>query len=305
MSDRVVIEVGLNENQQRHANRHVPYTAVELAADARRCHDAGAAIVHYHGRRGPDGEPALSDAAANLEAQRRITDAAPLIAYPSYGSEVRVLDYYDIGTPAPERYSHVVACVEAGLRCEVAPVDLGAFDSNAAFDPASGRLVPSTGLLMNTGTDQRWALELCRRRGLKPFFTAFDTVHLQNLRNLVDWGWAGAPPFVLKVFLVGASATPETMLFHRGRWRELFPEAEICWSPLVYGTSQLPLCALALSLGGHVRMGIGDHHYRELGEPTNAALVEQIVAVARALGREPATPDEARALMGIRPRPDD
>ena len=244
-----------------------------------------------------------SDAAVNLEAQRRITDAAPLIAYPSYGSEVRVLDYYDIGTPAPERYGHIVACVEAGLRCEVAPVDLGAFDSNAAFDSVSGRLVPSTGLLMNTGTDQSWALEFCRRRGLKPFFTAFDTIHLQNLRNLVEWGSAGTLPLVLKIFLVGASATPQTLLFHRGRLRELFAEADILWTPLVYGTSQLPLCALSLSLGGHVRVGIGDHHYRELGEPTNAALVERIVAVARALGREPATRDEARALMGIHPRP--
>ena len=68
-----IIEVGLNENQERRANRHVPYTAAELADDARRCHDAGAAVVHYHGRRGPHGEPALSDAAVNLEAQRRIT----------------------------------------------------------------------------------------------------------------------------------------------------------------------------------------------------------------------------------------
>ena len=69
--------------------------------------------------------------------------------------------------------------------------------------------------------------------------------------------------------------------------------------PLVHGADQFPLCTLSLSLGGHVRVGIGDHAYRERGEPTNEVLVEQVVAVTRALGREPATPEEARHRMGL------
>ncbi|MFQ5666682.1 MAG: 3-keto-5-aminohexanoate cleavage protein [Candidatus Binatia bacterium] len=301
MSDRVIIEVGLNENQDRRANRHVPYSAAELAADARRCYEAGAAIVHYHGR-GPAGEPALSDPSLNLAAQRRITEATPLIAYPSYGAEVRVLDYYDIGTPAPQRYQHVSETVRGGVRVEVAPVDLGVFDSNARWDTQAGRLAPSTGLLMNTGSDHRWILDFCRRNGIKPHFNVFDTIHLQNLLNLIHWNWAGSPPLVVKLFLAGRSATPSTLLFYHQRLRELFAGVELIWMPLVYGTDQFPLCTLALAFGGHVRIGIGDHHYREHGEPTNAALVEQMVTVARAIGREPATPDEARAQMGLATR---
>jgi hypothetical protein len=130
----VIIEVGLNENQTRAANRHVPYSAEQLAADARRCADAGAAIVHYHARRGPDGEPALSDPELNGAAQRAIGKASAVIAYPSYGEEVRVLEHYSIGTPAPERYRHLRAGVAAGVPFEIAPVDLGALDTNAVWD---------------------------------------------------------------------------------------------------------------------------------------------------------------------------
>jgi uncharacterized protein (DUF849 family) len=297
----VIIEVGLNENQLRAANRNVPYSADELAQDARRCADAGAAIVHYHGR-GKAGEPALSDPDPNVEVQRAIGKAAGVIAYPSYGEEVRVLEHYSIGTPAPERYRHLRAGVASGVRFEIAPVDLGAFDTNAAWDAAAGRLVPSAGALLNTGADQQWMLEFCRTARLKPQFTTFDTLHLQSLRNVIDWGWAGPGPAFVKLFLAGASATPATLVFYRERMRDLFAGIELLWTPLVYGTDQFPLAALSLALGGHVRVGIGDHAYRERGEPTNAALVEAIVSVARAFGREPATPDEARALLGMAPR---
>jgi uncharacterized protein (DUF849 family) len=302
MSSRVVIEVGLNENQDRAANRTVPYSADELAAEARRCADAGAAIVHYHARRGPQGEPALSDPELNLATQRAIEKAAPVIAYPSYGEEVRVLDHYELGTPAPQRYRHIRAGIEAGHRWELAPVDLGAVDTNAAWDAGARALVPSRGVLLNSGEDQRWMLELCRKAGIRAQFTTFDTNHLQSLRNLIDWGWAGREPLVLKLFLAGAAATPATLLFYRERMRELLAGVELLWTPLVYGADQFPLAALSLALGGHVRVGVGDYPYRERGEPHSAELVAAIVAVARAFGREPATPDQTRALLGLAPR---
>jgi uncharacterized protein (DUF849 family) len=299
---RVVIEVGLNENQSRAANRRVPYCAEELAQEARRCEDAGAAIVHYHGRRGPSGEPALSDPEPNLAAQAAIAKASSVIAYPSYGEEANALDWYQLGVPAPQRYRHLRAGVEAGVRFEIAPVDLGALDANAAWDAQVQKLVPSRGALLNSGEDQRFMLEFCRAHAIRPQFTSFDTLHLSSLRNLIDWGWAGPEPLVLKLFLVGASATPSTLLFYRERMRELFAGVELLWTPLVYGTDQFPLAALSLALGGHVRVGIGDHHYRERGEPGNAELVEALVAIARAFGREPATPAQTRELLGLAPR---
>lgn len=300
--DKVLIEVGLNENRTRAENRHVPYTPAEIAAAARACHDAGASIVHYHGR-GANGEPALSDPGPNVEAQRLIGEATPLVAYPSYAEEVRVLDYYEIGTPAAERYRHIAAGVAAGVRYDVAPVDLGSFDVNAAWDAREQRLVPSSGLLMNTGHDQLFLLDFCRLHGLRPHLTIFDTAHFQSLANLVHWKALEEPPYVVKFFLAGANAAVRPLLFFEERLRDTLPASDCLWMPLAYGVDQLPLCAVSLALGGHVRVGIGDYPYRELGEPTNAELVDRVVQLARALGREPATPEEARRLMGCEPRP--
>jgi len=59
--------------------------------------------------------------------------------------------------------------------------------------------------------------------------------------------------------------------------------------------------ALALAMGGHPRLGIGDAALERGGPYSNAQLVERMVAQARAIGREVATPAEARAIMGMRP----
>ena len=83
MNDKVIIEVGLNENAGRDGNPHIPYSPEEIAADARRCYEAGAAMVHYHARDPQTGAPRSSDVELNLATQRLVTEAAPVIAYPT------------------------------------------------------------------------------------------------------------------------------------------------------------------------------------------------------------------------------
>jgi uncharacterized protein (DUF849 family) len=55
----------------------------------------------------------------------------------------------------------------------------------------------------------------------------------------------------------------------------------------------------AIAEGGHVAIGIGDYAYPELGQPTNADLVREIVHMAKLVGREVATPEEARQMLGM------
>ncbi|MBI3744188.1 MAG: 3-keto-5-aminohexanoate cleavage protein [Chloroflexi bacterium] len=298
LSDKVIIEVGLNEGQRREANPHTAYSPSEIADDAKACYEAGAAVVHYHGRDPVTGAALSNDPRVNVEAQRLITQSTPLIAYPTYASHVRVLDWYDIGGPAAERYAHIVAGVKAGVKYELAPVDLGIVDRNAMRDPRSGKWSLSRGGLLNTGEDHEWLLDFCRKHSLKPTFAAFDVSHLRNLRNLVDMGMAGGQPLVLKLFLTEHEFASKTLLFSIERLRDL-GLGSTSWMPLAYGCDQFPLAASSLAMGGHVRVGIGDYAYRELGCPTNASLVQRAVSMARAIGREPATPDEARRIMRI------
>lgn len=72
-SDKRVIEIGINEGRMRDDNPNVPFSPEEIAADAQRSYDAGAAVIHYHGR-GPQGESMAQDSATNIETQRKIRD---------------------------------------------------------------------------------------------------------------------------------------------------------------------------------------------------------------------------------------
>lgn len=303
--DPVIIEVALNENQMRSANPHVPYSPEEIAEAARQCHDAGAAVVHFHGRDAATGRPLMSDPGATLATYRLITERTPLLAYPTYGSMTRVLDYYEIGDPAPQRFRHFEEGAAAGLHFELGPLDLGAYDGNAFPSPDGATMAPINAMLLNTGADQTWIAEFWGAHEVKMTFALFDTRHVQNLRNIVDWSLAGSAPIVAKLFLngFGASADREAalLLHFLSEMRALLPTMP-SWMPVVGGGDQFPVCALALAMGAHVRVGIGDYHYAESGTPTNAALVERVVAMARAMGREPASPDEARRIWGIAPR---
>lgn len=298
MNDKVIIEVGLNENAGREGNPHVPYSPAEIAADARRCYEAGAAVVHYHARDPETGAPRSSDIELNLETQRLVTEAAPVIAYPTYGDFVKVMDgWYVIGSPAEERFRHFAALLEAGIRLEFGTIDLGsAWDLNL-IRPSADRWILTRGHQLNTGRDHEWLCGFCDRHGLKKTFAAFDTVHLINLRNLIDIGMVDDDPLVMKLALPGGYLMEKRLLHMLDLMGDLFGGRGIVWSPIVSGEDAFPITTLAMTLGGHARIGIGDFHYG--GELTNAQLVERTVQIARACGREPATPDEARKLQGL------
>lgn len=94
----------------------------------------------------------------------------------------------------------------------------------------------------------------------------------------------------------GAPATPEAMLF----MRDMLPAGSF-WTGFGIGPAQFPMVAQAILLGGHVRVGLEDNLHIEKGvlAPSNAALVEKAVRIVRALDAEPATPAQARHLLGL------
>ncbi|MGE0705870.1 MAG: 3-keto-5-aminohexanoate cleavage protein, partial [Vicinamibacterales bacterium] len=107
IESKVIIEVGLNESQLKSANPNVPYSPQEIADEARRCYEAGAAVVHYHAR-DPLTFQTSTDLALNLETQRLISESTPLIAYPTYGDRIPVLGgHYEICSPARDRFAHI------------------------------------------------------------------------------------------------------------------------------------------------------------------------------------------------------
>jgi len=71
------------------------------------------------------------------------------------------------------------------------------------------------------------------------------------------------------------------------------------WSVMSYGGNLFPVAAAAMERGGHVSIGLGDYHYRELEFPTNARLVARVAQLAHDMGRAVATPAEARQMLGV------
>ena len=193
-----------------------------------------------------------------------------------------------------------MAGVKTEVKFEIGPIDLGAaLDVNAYQNPTTGEWALSRGHQINTGEDHRWLTQFCLDHALKMSFAVFDTVHLQNLRNIVDMGWVKEPPLLVKLFFLGNKEGSKKLTYYVDRLGELLGDLSPSWTPVVYGGDQFPMCTLALALGGHVRVGVGDYHYADQGAPSNAHLVERVAAIARAMGREPATPDEAREIQGI------
>lgn len=126
----------------------------------------------------------------------------------------------------------------------------------------------------------------------------FDTGDINLAKQMMEQGQVASPAFFQLVMGVnyGLAATPETMMYVR----DLLPEGSQ-WAAFGIGPHAFPMLAQALLLGGHVRVGLEDNYYLEKGvkAPHNAALVEKAVSIMRSLGHEPATPTEARDILGI------
>jgi len=135
--------------------------------------------------------------------------------------------------------------------------------------------------------------------GVKVEFEIFQMGDLLLANQLVEEGlYLGTPlyQFVLGVKWA-APADPETMLY----LRKLLPD-DAAWSGFGIGRQQMPMLATAVVLGGHVRVGLEDNLYLRKGEfASNVQLVERAVSMIDMLGSAPASPPEARQILGIGP----
>lgn len=128
-------------------------------------------------------------------------------------------------------------------------------------------------------------------------FEIFDTGDIHLAKQMMNEGTVTAGFFQLVMGVnYGLAATSETMIYVR----DLLPPGSQ-WAAFGIGPHAYPMLAQALLLGGHVRVGLEDNYYLEKGvkAPHNAALVEKAVGIMSSLGHTPATPAEARAILGI------
>jgi uncharacterized protein (DUF849 family) len=134
-------------------------------------------------------------------------------------------------------------------------------------------------------------------------FECYDVGHLYNLAHMLERGVVQPPLFVQTIFgiLGGIGVDPEDLLHMHRTADRLFGDA-YQWSILGAGRHQMNLITMGAIMGGHVRTGLEDNIYLSKGElaKSNADLVAKIVRILRELSLDPATPDEARALLQLK-----
>ena len=175
-------------------------------------------------------------------------------------------------------------------------VSLQADIEMASLNPGSVNY--DKGVYVNSPDDiAYWAQEMHRRR-IKPDIAIFEVGMIANSLALAEKGWI-EPPFLFS-FVLGQQgalpATPKNLLF----LSETIPSGSY-WCAVGHGGHDLHLSALAMNMGGHVRAGFEDNPYYRPGElaKSNAQLIERLVRLANEVGRNIATPAEAREMLGL------
>jgi 3-keto-5-aminohexanoate cleavage enzyme len=274
LRDKVIITAAITGSRiLRDIAPYIPYTPEEITQSSLECWNAGASIVHIHVR-----DPETGLGTQDLELFRQVVNPLRektdlVLCLTTSGGPGRNL-------PIEER----LAPLE--LKPELASFDAGSIN-------LGGKVFSNPPEFLDT------AAERMKEMGVKPELEIFDsgmivtTLRMRNERKLED-------PLHFQFVLGtpwGAPASPKSLL----HLLEHIP-GNATWSVIGIGKGHLPMSMMGLIMGGHIRVGMEDNIYYKRGmlAKSNADFVDRIVRIAREYGREVASPEEARLILGLR-----
>jgi uncharacterized protein (DUF849 family) len=253
-------------------NPNVPLTPQEIANDVYECYKAGAAVAHLHMR--DDEGKGTMDKEKFKETLKLIKEKCDIV--------INMTTSGDLNATDETRQAHLKE-----LRPDMASYDCGSMNWGH-----STLFINSPKFLEELGTTM---LE----HDVKPEIEIFDAGMIYNSLYYLKKGILKAP--IHYQFVLGApggsTATVENLVY----LKSLIPEGST-WSALGIGRGHLPILLTALAMGGHVRVGLEDnvmYSKDELAE-SNRQLVERAARIVKEFGNEVATPDEARAILGLK-----
>jgi 3-keto-5-aminohexanoate cleavage enzyme len=256
---------------------HLPEQPDEIIASSYDCYREGAAIVHIHAR-DKNGEN-TSDPDIFRRIKQGIREKCNLIIQYSTG-----------GGPSLTQEQRI-ECLKASP--EMASLNMG------TMMRVSGKYkgVPWS----NMPDEIEWYVGRMRELGVKPEMEVYDLAMFRDVNAVIRKGLVEKPYCINIVLGMAYQGTCEATPKILTTLIDFLPDDAI-FNCTAVGTAQLPLTTMAMVLGGCVRVGLEDNVYYRKGElATNAQLVARAVRIARELGKEPATPDEARSILGLRP----
>ncbi|GAC1506818.1 MAG: 3-keto-5-aminohexanoate cleavage protein [Candidatus Dormibacteraceae bacterium] len=281
MSNRVVVTAALTGVlATRDQCPAIPYTPKEIAEEAMRAADAGAAIVHIHART-PEGGPDWN-VETFAEIFNEVRARTDVIINFSTGA---------VGIAAEDRVAHI-----RGLRPEMAALNMGSM--NYAMYSEKKKVFYHDHVFANPFKDIQLFLETMKAADVRPEMECFDAGHIGNTRPLIDMGVL-TPPYQFSLIMGVLGGIPGTTR-HLVDQVDSLPQGSH-WQVIGIGLKQWPLVAAAITMGGNVRVGLEDNFYVEAERMAKSTgdLVEKACRLTRDLGRQVATPAEARAQLGL------
>ncbi len=254
-------------------NPNVPYTVEEIVREAKSAYDAGAAVIHLHVRY-DDGTPTQSRERFQecVDAIRKV--CPDVIIQPSTGGAAGMTDLERLEStdiePTPE-----FATLDCGT-CN--------FGGDEIF--------------VNTDVTIRNFAKIMKEKGIKPELEVFDKGMIDIALKVDKEGLLEHPLHFDFVLGVQMSATVRDLVI----MATSIPQ-DATWTASGIGKHTWNIAAATIAMGGHVRVGFEDNLYLEKGvlAKSNGELVEKVVKLAKLLGREVATPAEARQILSIKP----
>ncbi|MGI9290214.1 MAG: 3-keto-5-aminohexanoate cleavage protein [Gammaproteobacteria bacterium] len=272
-------------------SEHVPVTPEQIADSAIAAAKAGAAVVHVHVRdpetKQGSRDPKLFKQTVDLIRESDVDMVLNLTA--GMGGDWVPGDE-DPSMPGPgtdmigpeERLAHVIEC-----KPDICSLDCGTMNfGNGNYT------------YINTAPFLRKMAKMVQDLGVKPELEVFDLGQIRLARALIDEGLIDAPPMFQICLGIpwGAGADTETMT----AMQQALP-SDALWAGFGISRMQMPMAAVAVAMGGNVRVGLEDNLYLDRGVlATNAQLVERVVGIVEAMGARVLSPAEARRKLGLR-----
>jgi uncharacterized protein (DUF849 family) len=279
---------------------YLPITPDELAEEARRAREAGAAVVHVHARDPETGQPS-ADSALFGEILKKIKAKADVVVCTTTGGGFGMTVEQRVSVV--QTYSPELASLNAGsLNFALFPILDKIKDFKHEWEPQYLQMSEDF-IFPNTFKTLREFNAYFMQEGTKPEFEIYDVGMLSNLAYLLSKGNVKKPvylQFVLGI-LGGLPATVNNLVYLHNTAKELLGD-DFVWSVCAAGKTQFTMCNLALLMGGFTRVGLEDNLYLERGRlaKSSGEQVEKIVRIASEHGLEPASPDEARRILGLK-----
>jgi 3-keto-5-aminohexanoate cleavage enzyme len=273
-------------------NPHLPTQPREIAEDTYRCYNAGASVVAVHARRQDD--EATCDPAIYTRINRLIRDKCDIVLNNSTGGGING----DMVRPLPNGLWEI-QWEERLKGMQGEGVEMCTLDAQTVIASFDRKEI----LVATPPTRIRQIAEMMKARGIKPEWEVFGLADIvQDVKRAIDDGLDDAPHFINIV--IGANAFQGALPYTPRLLQAMVDHlpARSVFNVSAIGAAQLPAAINSLLLGGHVRVGLEDNLYYEHGVlATNVQLVERLVRLVREMGYEPATPAEAREIIGLRP----